>query len=99
MSTGEQKQQPDAAVELIPSDAREEAGVKGPIVWGPRCGGPRYALSPTLECDGGNDAATAAAVMAGGPDPLLPGGRRLPGARLVLVTSRRIDGEAQLCIA
>lgn len=58
-----------------------------------------YGLSPTLECDGGNDAATAAAVLAGGPDPPLPRDRRLPGARPVPVTSRRIDGEAQLCIA
>lgn len=57
-------------------------------------------LSPTLERDGGNDAAAAAAVVAARPAPSLLGGRRLPGTVLpLLAEARRVDHQAQLCIA
>lgn len=62
----------------------------------------RPPLSPTLECDGGNDAAAAAAVVAGRTPSLLLFGCRVPGCVVAVVEvlgeARRIDDEAQLCI-
>lgn len=56
-------------------------------------------LSPTLECDGGNDAAAAAVLAVSPPSSLLLFGCRLPGIVVTLGEARRIGGEAQLCIA
>lgn len=65
-------------------------------------------LSPTLKCDGGNDAAAAAAVavVALSPPSSLLCGAWVPGrvavvaavVVVVLGVARRIDGKAQLCI-
>lgn len=64
--------------------------------------------SPTLECDGGNDAAAAAAVVAWRLPSSLLIGCGLPGSVVVVVEvvavevlgkARRIDEEAQLCIS
>lgn len=60
---------------------------------------PSLFLAPTLKCDGGDDAATAAAVLAVRPASSVLTGRRLPVSVLVdLGVLRRTDGEAQLCI-
>lgn len=56
-------------------------------------------LAPTLKCDGGDDAATAAAVLAVRPASSVLTGCRVPGSVVVdLGVLRRTDGEAQLCI-
>lgn len=63
---------------------------------------PSLFLAPTLKCDGGDDAATAAAVLTVRPASSVHTGRRVPGSVAVVVVVlgvvRRTDGEAQLCI-
>lgn len=59
---------------------------------------PSLFLAPTLKCDGGDDAATAAAVLTVRLVSFVLTGRRVPGSVVVLGVVRRTDGEAQLCI-
>lgn len=60
---------------------------------------PSLFLAPTLICDGGDDAATAAAVLTVRLVSSVLTGRRVLGSVVVVLgVVRRTDGEAQLCI-
>lgn len=102
--SGEGKRQPECQRQSEPSKAEEgqeeeEGGgrckLKGRLL--PR---PSLFLAPTLKCDGGDDAATAAAVLTVRLVSSVRTGRRVPGSVVVVVLGvvRRTDGEAQLCI-
>lgn len=75
----------------------EDTDPRGTSSWDPPCS-ECLPLTPTLKCDGGNDAAAAAAVVAVRPPSSPLTGRGVPG-RVVLGEARRIDDEAQLCIS
>lgn len=76
----------------------EDEERRGPFPQDPLC--PECPpLYPTLKSDGGNDAA-AAAVVAVMPPSFFLFTCRFPGRVVVVLGEpRRIDGEAQLCIA
>lgn len=88
---------PPVGVEL---EDRDRGGTSS---WDPPC---EYTecppLSPTLECDRGHDAAVAAVVAVRPPSSLWVD-CCIPGVVVMVVVgmgvARRIDGEADVCIA
>lgn len=62
---------------------------------------PPLFLAHTLKCDGGNEAAAAAAVVVAVRTPFsVFTGSRVPGSVVVVLgAARRTDEEAQLCIS